>query len=84
MGTMKIMWPEIFTNDNFTYPYDSVHKTKRYAAAVSDGLCGWANCHLGGEIPKGFGKGMVKISEIVGTATPDGLMAAATDLVPHQ
>ena len=79
-----IVWPEILTNENFTYPYDSINKTKQYAHAVADGLCGWANCHLGGEIPKAFGKGMVKISSIVGTATPEGLMAAAAKLVPTQ
>lgn len=78
---MELCWPEIFTNENFAYPYGSIHKTQQYAAAVSDGLCGWATCHLGGEIPQSFGKGMVKISTIVGTATPDGLMKAANKLL---
>ncbi len=78
----QVIWPEIFTNENFTYPFSGIEKTQRYAAAVADGLCGWANCHLGGDVPENFGRGMVKISKIVGPATPGNLMAAASKLVP--
>lgn len=76
-----VQWPEIFVNENFVYPYSGIEKTHRYAAAVADGLCGWANCHLDGDIPEHFGKGMAKISEIVGSASPDRLNKAADELL---
>ena len=71
---MKLIWPGIFTDENFEY----AENTEQPATAIADGLMGWGNCHAGGEIPKNFGKGMVKINKIAGTATPDGLMAAGS------
>ena len=71
--TPQMIWPEIFINENFEYP-DS---TKRFGSAIADGLSGWGNCYAGAEIPENFGKGMAKIDEIVGVATPDELLEAS-------
>ena len=56
----KVCWPEVFTNPYFEYdPNDKRH----VALAIADGLAGWGYCVLG-DIPAGFGDGMVKISRI--------------------
>jgi len=74
-GITKFIWPEVFTNEHFEYPNDS----NCFAMATADGLMGWGNCYAGEKPPSNFGKAMLKISKIVGTATPDGLMEVADD-----
>jgi len=60
-----IIWPEVFTNPDFEYdPNDKLHVGK----ALADGLSGWGACVLG-NIPHGFGDGMVKISMFAGCGT---------------
>ena len=71
------MWPEVFTNPDFEYdPSDKDHVAK----ALADGLSGWGNCVLG-NIPEGFGMGMVKIGEFAkcGASSKD-LSAKAHEL----
>jgi len=73
---MGIIWPEIFTDKDFEYS----KKIKQPNAAVADGLTGWANCHMSEGIPRHFSNGMLKILQITGTATSDGLMKIAGKL----
>ena len=60
----KVWWPEVFTNPDFVYA--ETKDTKKQATA--DAYMGWANCLVGnkGEMPEGFGKGMVKIRQVIG------------------
>lgn len=60
---MKFHWPKVFTKRRFKY---SGSEVQQKAAALSDGLVGWGHCHARAPIPKGFGRGMIKIGQIVG------------------
>ncbi len=49
------------------------------AVAVAAGLMGWALCRCGAGIPEGFGNGMVKVLDITGTASEEGLQKWADE-----
>ena len=69
---MMISWPKVFTDPDFEY---DLADDATPALALADGLCGWACCVMA-KPPEQFGHGMVKVGDIVGTATPDGLHTA--------
>jgi len=72
-----MFFPQILTDPDFKYP-DTPSKR---AAAIADGLSGWGCCMAGATQPVDFGKGMVKIGEIVGiTPTPENLTKAADEI----
>lgn len=74
-----MIWPEVFTNPDFAYVGKDAKPT-----AITDGLCGWGNCHAGAKLPEsgGFGKGMVKIGKILSiSATPDNLNRVADEFL---
>ncbi len=74
--TVKYCWPRIFTDSSFDYHGEFMDQDRRVAAALADGLEGWGICYGGGEIPKGFGVGMVKIGKVLAiTPTPENLQA---------
>ncbi len=75
----RIIWPEVFTDEDFEYE-DTPRKRLH---AVADALTGWANCQLGIDKPPAqFGRGMVKIAGVVGCGaiTPDNVMQISRDL----
>lgn len=72
-----MMWPEIITNPDYEY---SGVKIREHA--IADGCSAWACCHLAPEeLPKNFGKGMAKISLIVGSASPEYLEKEADKII---
>ena len=54
-----IEWPEVFTDENFRYGRDDED------LACAQGLMGWANCMCGNKPPEEFGKGMIKIYNVL-------------------
>jgi len=74
-----VIWPEIFIEANYEYPYPTDQLKER---AVADGLEGWALCMAGNEHPESFGQGMAKISSIIGeSATPENLKKLADEIL---
>lgn len=73
---MGVIWPEIFTNKDFEYPIGAIQPN----TVITDGLIGWSCCMARAALPENFGKGMAKILEIVGVATPDDLLKMAEKL----
>lgn len=61
MANTSIIWPEVFTNPDFSYTGED----DQFACAVADGLSGWACCYMEMR-PEGFGKGMAKIHTVIG------------------
>ena len=52
-------WPEIFERPE-------ILATREPAALCADGLCAWANCMVGSEIPKNFGDVLVAVAARLG------------------
>ena len=76
---MRLMWPKVFTDPNFQY--DMANKNVE-SIAVSDGLVGWANCHM--ETPPAhFGHGIAKCVAAAGLShgSPKDFNAAADRLI---
>lgn len=75
------MFPEIFITGEL--PKDWSRES-----LIADGLCAWGCCMAGAKPPANFGHGMVLLSEKVGTAIPDELMALAKEITdkptPHE
>ncbi len=63
----KIDWPSVFIEGSY--------KFSQRGEAIGVAYCGWANCYIGGPIPKNFGKGMECIKEYLGieNVDPDSL-----------
>ena len=74
---MGFMWPDVFTDENFNYDEnDHLHKK----LALANGLEGWAICMSGGQAPKQFGNGMVKIASLLDeNSLYENLMKVATE-----
>lgn len=76
-----MIFPEVFTNLEFQYPDTEISK----ALACADGLIGWGHCIMGMETPRHFGKGIVKISQVLSiNATSDNLMQYADRLMDNK
>lgn len=68
MNTENEFFPKIFITG--VMPKDYCERK-----ACADGLCGWAMCMIGNTPPENFGKGMIKIGNLLGiVATGDNLM----------
>ena len=77
---LQYCWAKVFTEPDFDYAKEDPDVGRRRCLALADGLSGWANCHAGADVPKGFGTGMVKIGEVLKiSATPDNLLAMSTE-----
>ncbi len=72
---MNITWPEVITNPDYEYSGEYIRER-----AIAEGLCAWANCYME-KPPENFGKGMAKISAIVGSASPDYLEKEADKII---
>ena len=68
---MTYQWPAVFETGILDVNESDPHGR---AKACADGLCGWANCMVGAEIPENFGKGMAAIGRFLDiTPTADKL-----------
>lgn len=80
-----MIWPKVFTNPGFKYPDSDVEPCweKIRKMAIADGLSGWAICMTRlSEIPKEFGRGMVKIATVLrSSASPENLTKLANEIL---
>jgi hypothetical protein len=72
--TMKLQmtWPEIFERPELV-------ATREPASLCADGLCAWANCMVGSEIPESFGDVLVAVGARLGMSKA----ATAENLSEH-
>ena len=81
-----MLWPELILNPDAEFKPD-VAPEHRQAAAIAEGLSAWGCCHAGsalaGKLPEGFGRGILRLSQIAGldSATPEAFHKAADEFL---
>ena len=78
---MTMIWPEVFTNKDFSYKGTN---DEVYASALADGLVGWANCSFEKPPAPTFGVGMVKIRGIIGANHPEEISKLSDEFLKER